>query len=268
MEESLLREFKIGARREWLSTWGRSLPNEAVDDITQDLVVEYMSKPAMRQALACATNARHRGSIIRNHASQLFSKVYEESLRFDNQNIYSIAAVKDSLKGKSDNIQLGRLMGEALEELAARHRPFLEAIKARYVDGEVPAQGADAKRLQRALEALTEEVNRASRRLNENRDGPSIRNVVPAENRKGKGATSDPTAAMALAVIANDEVREAFYEDAPLAVPHRTIQPESKAGHLNIFDPELQGMPRLDMYRAMVFPDLYPNEKVKYGYRE
>lgn len=30
---------------------------------------------------------------------------------------------------------------------------------------------------------------------------------------------------------------------------------------MNIFDPDLSGITRVDMYRAAVMPELYPNEK-------
>lgn len=264
ISDELVKEFKRVAKRVLTLEWGSSIPADAAEDAAHELVVQYLEWPSFRESLASCENARHRAVIIRKMVDRIYSEMQDGSLVANNQVLYSTDSVKAALKDASTNKQLLDLMPEAMARLRDRHTPYAEAIVKRYGEGIVPAPGHDRDALKNAHKVLTDEVNRASRRLGETRNGPSLRNAVPAEERKGKGATSDPTATMAMAVMSSDEVRDAFYESDPLPVTHGVISEPSPNPVWNIFDHEFQGMPRLDNYRASVFPELYPNEKADY----
>lgn len=262
--DQLNREFKSVANRVWGTKWQVSVPADKVADVVQDLWVKYYSTPSFRQVLDECANGKHRRSIIRAEVITAFSEMAEADLLADNMNLYSVDSVKAALKDASSNKHLLDILPEAMARLRLRYAPYAEAIVDRYANGNVPESGSAAQRLTNAHTALTEEVNRTVRKHEYERAGTSLKNAVPAEERKGKGATSDPTAAMAMAVMASDEVRETFYGDDEYPIPYREVHEPSPSVPMNIFDHELQGMAQLDNYRASVFPELYPNERADY----
>jgi len=179
-----------------------------------------------------------------------------------NQETYSIESVKDELKGVSTNRRIVDLLPDAMKALDVRHAAYSEALRSRYLDEVIPEQGADAQLLTDAHRAITDEVNRLNRGDWVFRDGPSLKNAVPAEERKGKGATSDPTADMAIAVMSSAEARDVFYGEIPAyGLNVQLIHEPTPNPVWSIFDDDFRDMPGVHSYRASVFPDLYPNER-------
>ncbi|WP_228798435.1 hypothetical protein [Nocardia cyriacigeorgica] len=58
-------------------------------------------------------------------------------------------------------------------------------------------------------------------------------------------------------MIENPEIREEYYQETDFVVPVKGIIESSPNHALNVFDPEFSG---LEMYRAWVMPELYPNQ--------
>lgn len=258
----LLSEFRRSASQIHERSWSSAVSADQVEDVVQELAYNYLAKPHFRSILDSCKNAGHRYSIIKPLLHSLFAETCADERLATNQETYSIESVKDFFKGRSENKHLLALMPEALQDLETRHAPYAESLKSRYFYGIVPEQGADQTRLRDAHRVITDEVNRLNRGDWVFRDGPSLSNAVPAEERKGKGATSDPTADMALAVMASVEAREVFYgEDETYSIPVRRITEPTPNPAWSIFDDDFRDMPGVHSYRASVFPELYPNER-------
>lgn len=252
--EELFKKAARAAIRQWVTC----LPEE---DLSQELWYWYLSRPSVRAAFA-DLDTRAQLQLAIRQAHRVVSEYTEKDHVFREDMFCSVDDVKQVLKGEANTGEISRLLPAAFSALSERHTRYSDALMSRYRDGNVPEQGAAAQLLSDALAALTQEVNRL--KGGEGlavHGGPKLRNPVPAEARKLQGSHSDPTATAALALLAGSREAQELYIDDWSGV---NVVPatESKPYQLSVFDAEFNDMPRIEMYRAYVFPDLYPEERI------
>jgi len=239
----------LRAARKALYEWGRE---EGYEDLVNSLWLWYLESPGTQEKLA-GLAFDEAVVTVKNRALQVLS----EERYSDNTSLslYSSDSVKDALKGRSENKYLVDVLPTALERLANRNPGHAEAIRRRYVDGLIP-QGAEADLLTKAHRSLAREVN-VLYLTTGSPDGPGSRHEVYPETRKAKGCTGDPTGNIAVTLIENPEIRDEYYEETDFVVPVKGMDESAPNHALNIFDPEFSG---LEMYRAWVMPEMYPNQ--------
>jgi hypothetical protein len=268
-KEDLGEHVEAAARRA-LHDWGH--PIEGLDDLVQDLWVWYLARPSTQEMVNRPNNNQTfiRNLFYRAAGQTLAGQVLDADV-FKGNDLYSADAVKDWLAGASTNKYLGKLIQKALTKLSDQNAEHRSAIRDRYEEGDprylVP--GAPAMLLSRAVKSLTGHVNALAI---EDKQGDTVRpsRGVSAGSRRGGGGYSDPTADMALGLIragdapietASGEVttmRKEF-EDADNIMASRYDSPTPPWSGIDLFEGELND--RTDMYRAQVFPELYPDEK-------
>jgi hypothetical protein len=270
-----------GAARQALHDGERS--TELLEDLVQDIWTFYLEprNRSTRKFVEKATTETGRrrvfyrleegedGKMVRaGIASRIIGGWQNESNLFQGNDVYSSDAVKDWLSGVSTNKYLGPLVTDAMSDLQDSH---LEAIRGRYEQDE-PAYripGAAAMRLARAVKALTEGVNDRSLADKSGEVKVSRGSSASASGRRGSGY-SDPTADMALGLIKGGDIEietasgevttmRKEFEDADNIFATRYDNPTQPWTGIDLFEGELND--RTDMYRAQVFPELYPNEK-------
>lgn len=275
------------AARQALHDWGRTMEsrggsNGELEDLVQDLWAFYLdprNKSVQKFVASRTTETGRRRVFYRLEkgengksrraglASQIIVGQQAESDLFQADQSYSSESIKEWLRGESTNKYLGKLITQAMDRLYQDH---LVAIKSRYEDGVIPSRTGPAKDvLLRAHVALTEAVN-GLHQAEKSEEGQRPTRGVQAGSRRGGGGYSDPTADMALGLIqggdtqielASGEVttmRKEF-NDADNIMAMRYDQPTQPWAGIDLFEGELND--RTDMYRAQVFPELYPNEK-------
>ncbi|BBC53847.1 putative helix-turn-helix DNA binding protein [Mycobacterium phage PP] len=248
-----------------LGIWGR---DEDPEDLVQDLWVWYLESEGTQRYLS-GLEDHEAIQATRRAAMQILSKQALRSDTFRGVTLYSSEAVKDHLKGRSTNKFLRRIMPVALANLQKQNPMQAEAIRLRYEEGGRP----DKDVLLRAHQALTEHVNILVIKGDDEDD-----TAVPAELRRASGGKSDPTAEAAIALIEKgDEPIELTDEegyvtgtttyrtelanvfDDWMSRPTLDYMREGR-GQLTVLDGGLLG-DRSEMYKAQVFPDVYPGEK-------
>lgn len=256
-----------------LSRWGRDV-HEAVDDLVQDLWLWYYATPSLQARVGAAdTDAGVRRSFTQ-HAFQLLSKQQLESDVFGNRVMYSVEAVKAALAGTSTNRYLLRILPAALADLERQNGRYRESVRLRYEDDAIP-HGPQADNLRHALVALTKHIN-VEYITDDTGAARFTRNsAVTAEARRGSGGYSDPTADTALGLIAKgDEVLELTDKDGNVTGT-TTYREEfladgfsiNKADHRSgadrdtLSDENFSDIERAALYKAQVFPELFPDEK-------
>ena len=204
--EGLIRKAAAAA----VSDWGHGDPQ----DLEQSLWVWYLESPATQKQIGDADEFLARRWIY--HAgTQILAREALAGDRFSGKTLYSNEAVKSALRGGQENKYLSRILPTAIEQHAARNPQQAEAIRSRYTDDLVPQpDSAAAALLKRGVKSLTEEVNLLY--LTTNKDCVGSAGAVFPESRKRQGGYSDPTANIALALMDNAGVREAYYEEEPL----------------------------------------------------
>jgi hypothetical protein len=252
----VFRKAAKAAHAKWVTTL-------EPDDVENALWVWYLENPYVCRKFESFDNQTEAIKYATNQANNILGADVSDSYVFSGQAVYSIESVKDSLKVRSTNTDLNRIMPVAMERLRSRNHRYATALESRYVLMVIPQSNAESQTLKDAHRALTEIVNQVQR--DEARDHDKKHDIrIDPSTRKGSGGLSDPTASIALALIDNPAEREAFYESDPLPVTHGVISEPSPNPVWNIFDHDLQGMARLDNYRASVCPELYPNERADY----
>ena len=219
--EGMIRKAAAAA----VSDWGHGDPQ----DLEQSLWVWYLESPATQKRIGDADEFLARRWIY--HAgTQILAREALAGDRFSGKTLYSTDSVKSALKGGHDNKYLSSILPTAIEQHAARNPKQGEAIRSRYTDGVVPLQDAGhagQMLLSRAIQSLTEEVNVLY--LTTNKECVGSSSAVFPESRKRQGGYSDPTANIALALMDNAGVRDAYYEEEPLptflagAAAHPTV---------------------------------------------
>lgn len=136
------------------------------EDLFQDLVVHFLERPGSLETLAGLPKS-DREAILTRVAHQTASASRDDLDVFSGQFAYSVDEVR---KLAERGAALNRVQAfdapsidfqASLELLKKRNRDYWSAIIERYVNDTVPAQGAAAMVLSRALESLTTLMNRA-----------------------------------------------------------------------------------------------------------
>ncbi|WP_232535630.1 hypothetical protein [Nocardia terpenica] len=193
------------------------------DDLAQELWVQVWESQATRTLLE-GKPARERMNLLCRMGHRIAAGYRSDNARFSAQVRYSVDDIKDALSGRSLWSEITEDIALGMKGLRERNDRYADAIE-RYVRKVPPETEADRKRRDRAIEALADETNAAVRQLF---DG--------FEARPGRTLGDGP-----------GSKRRAFPQDVN----------NSK----NIFDPEFNGSPRLDMYRSWVDPEMYPDER-------
>lgn len=213
--EKMICKSAEAALTEWhKGQWNRQVAS--LDDLTHDLWVWYLERPSVRKKLVESDEYLSR-RLIYKAAMQILAEGALSADVFDGRVLFSSDAVKDALRGNSDNTYLLEILPFALRNLENRPKygpVYAEAIRSRYTDGVVPQQGSAHVRLVRALKALTEEANVIY--LTTEHDSIGSKGSVFPDTRKRKGEHSDPTGNIAMLLMDNPEMRESFYEETPL----------------------------------------------------
>lgn len=263
-DADLCASIEAAARRA-LHDWGR--PMDDLDDLVQDVWTWYLARPSIKRFIGKAETETGRRNALYRGAVQILSENQASDNVFRGDDLYSSDAIKTWLKGESTNKYVGKLITNALEGVSEPHQ---EAIRARYEGHAVPVRGsAEEAKLKRAVKALTESVNAAAKAEKQG-EATTERPSQASGPRRGVGGYSDPTAEVALGLMAGgDNVIELHdgttttyrkeFEDADNIFATRYDQPTPPWAGVDLFEGELND--RTDMYRAQVFPELYPNEK-------
>lgn len=195
-----------------------------VDDLAQELWVEILESPATQKVLA-GKNSREMLNLLARMGHRIAARYRNSNARFSNQVQYSVDDIKAALSGHTLWGALLDDLAAGLESLRERSENYAEAIRLRYFERINPGPDADRKRLSRALEALTEEVNRQVRAKFARLDASPGRTLGD-----GPGTRS-----------------RAFPVD--VKPPVRTV-----------FDDEFRGE-EMELYRGWVLPESYPEVK-------
>lgn len=270
------------AVRQALHDWGRSV--EDAEDLMQDVWTFYLDPRNVSAqkwiAKADTETGRRRvfyrtkkvvqpdGTVVwkrQGIISQILTGNQADDNVFAGEDSYSSESIKDWLKGESTNKYLGSLITRGMDRLYPEH---LAAVRSRYEDGVIPGRKDPAKDvLLRAHIALTEAVNAVV--LAEKSEGTS-KPPRPGGGPRRSSGYSDPTADLAIGLIKTGDIpqelagggvttyREEFETETIFIQPSNGNPGPNWAG-LDLFEGELND--RTDMYRAQVFPELYPNEK-------
>lgn len=279
MVKSVDWAFRTAARNASHS-WVSALEPE---DVVQELWAWYLERPYVirrfdemdrTEALKYATK----------QANNIYSADVKASYIASGSVTYSSDAVKAALKGTSEHWDLERLLPLGMDALRRRYIEFADALEGRYRDNKVPATNAESQVLKRAHQAITEEINQIHRDELVAWDKNKLKadRELDPDLRQQQGDTGDPTGNIALTLMDNPEEREAFYAPDDFQCDSKVIPVVTELGEatqrvftqryvptaedaapwLNIFDSVFQAMPRLDLYRANVYPDLYPHERI------
>ncbi|AHJ86418.1 hypothetical protein 40AC_55 [Mycobacterium phage 40AC] len=215
MNDDILRK---GARK---ALWAWKQDDSELDDLTNDLWVWYLERPSTQRKMAKLTD-NEAVETVKIAALQMLSGKQLSSNEFNGRNLYSSEAVKDALRRASTNRYLVDILPLAIKSLDKQNEGYVEAIRSRYDDGVIPAQGSDAVKLTRAVKSLTEHVNVIAITAGVDADGnvtegPGSRHAVFPETRKTKGeGHSDPTADIAIMLIEHPELRDDYLEETPI----------------------------------------------------
>jgi hypothetical protein len=268
------------AARQALHDWGLSY--EGLDDLVHDGVVFYLERPSVSLWLSKADTETARRRVFyrtkkvvlddgtvewqrRGILSQILSGNQTADNVFSGDEVYGSNSIKDWLKGTSTNKYLGHLIQQGLDQLEAQHATYREAIRSRYEAGVVPDQGSAAVTLTRSVEKLTENVNRLGQA--EKQGEVLVPERRASTRRGGKGGHSDPTADVAMALMRNGDTEQEVHDGTATTyrqefemqtLPIGAGTAGGRAEWLDLFEGEVND--RSDLYRAAVFPDLYPDE--------
>jgi hypothetical protein len=261
----------------------REAPMMAAEDLVNDLWEWYVRRPNTQVKMA-AEPIENRWMMVSKHAGQLLSAyILDDNLDKGSRKelFYSRDDVKAALKGESGNkLLMTKYLPDALERLEESQldkngkqvHSYPEVLRSRYEDGVVPEQGAPQTLLRDAIRAVSAHVN-VSFMIDE--DEVDRFNL---ESRPMKGGTpgrtgqySDPTGNMALRMLDGHaderiELWNGFYTTmrSEMLVDDLAWANQG-SGRIDTLSPSIfdsvYAADGIDMYRAQVMPDLYPNEK-------
>jgi hypothetical protein len=152
------------------------------DDVEQEIWVHLLERPGTVTKILdkMDDSAKYRAIVGIGH--QIASKERNDYSYYSGNYKYSLADVKKILVEKiltSDEFHWNEAVSDIRESIVTLKTEYREAIAKRYVDGEVPAQGAPAMELTRAIESLTDAMNSNARRKYAERDeGLGTRKVI------------------------------------------------------------------------------------------
>jgi hypothetical protein len=278
-----LDETLRAAARQALHDWGR--PIDDLEDLVQDSWTFYLERPSVQTFISRANTETGRRRVFYNLKqgkdgkmvragimSQIISGEQAATNVFRGDDVVSQDEIRDWLLGKSTNKGLGRLIQAGLDQVEQQHVEYREAIRDRFERGIVYGRAdlAASKVLSRALKALTEAVNQkmiaeGGRSAITSRPGKGG-SASPTSRRGSKYA--DPTADLALGFIAGGDIEHEVYDGTTTTyrqefemetIPIGAGTSGGRAEWLDLFEGSIND--RTDMYRAQVFPELYPDEK-------
>lgn len=254
MSDLTLNEVFAKAAKGALVEWG--IEGE-VDDLVQELHVWYLERPTTRQKMEGLSDPERIVTAKRAAHQMISGDVLAGNLAGDKV-IYSTDSIREALYGLSTNKYLLEILPDAKDSLQARNEKQAEALRSRYDDGVVPDNdSAEHSLLRRAVRALADEVNVLY--LTSDDRGVGRRDAASPNTRRATSGHSDPTSGIALMLIDNPEERDAFYEDDDLEFDY--VSEDAVEFPANIMDSAFNGASRSEMYRALVAPELFPNEQ-------
>lgn len=186
---------------------------EEIKDLTQELWVWYLESPETQRKMA-GLSFPEAVKTARLRASQLLSKQTLDSNTFNGKSLFSSDAVKDALKGKSNNKYLKEVLPLALQDLDNSDSKYAEALRKRYQDNQIPEGKAQENLLVRAHKALTDEIN--VNYITAEVDGIGSKTVAFPSTRRANGNHSETTADITMLLIEDPEVRADYLEETPL----------------------------------------------------
>lgn len=180
------------------------------DDLLQDLLEWYLSRPATRLKMESLVDAEVFVTFKRHAQQALSEQQLEDNIQKDKV-MFSTDSIKRYLKGKSTNKYLIEVVPIALDMINEKHK---ESLLSRYVDGKIPAQGKDAEFLSNSHKTLTAMVNLIQLTTESKTIGS--RNVVFPDTIKPSGSHGDPTASIALTLIGqHPDFKDEYLYESP-----------------------------------------------------
>jgi hypothetical protein len=180
------------------------------DDLFQDLLLWYCSRPETRRKMAGLTDAEVFVTFKKHASQELSGQQLADNVYLDKV-MFSTDSVKRFLKGNSTNKYLAEVIPLALDNINELHK---EAILVRYVDGIIPKQGKDAEFLSHSLKRLTEEVNVIQ--LTTDQETIGSRSVIFPDTVKPQGSHGDSTAGIALTLMEQrPDVKDEYLYESP-----------------------------------------------------
>lgn len=156
------------------------------DDAEQEIVLLLLSDAYAVTAAGLDEKARLR--VLVKIGAQIASRYRGEYETFSGNVMYSTKEVRKLLDGgalteRGDRFDPGRAdVQGSLADLSDDHRAIL---RARYAEGAAPSDARSRKQLQRAVDALTELMNRVRRKnTREHDDGPGSRKAISNEQAR------------------------------------------------------------------------------------
>ncbi|AHB31826.1 RNA polymerase sigma factor [Mycobacterium phage Kanely] len=171
------------------------LTPDQVEDLVQDLWVSILERSTSRR-LVEESGDDVGFNTLRVLADQILKDQWlaDDLARGDWD--YSSEAIKDALKGRSDNVYLMEVIPRAVSQLVDRHPPYAEALKVRYIDGVVLRDQGAKDRLKNAHRAVLEEVHKVIKQTDDH-DGPGSRSKVFPDSIRSHNGPGDPVGEMA-----------------------------------------------------------------------
>ena len=259
-----------------------------IEDLCHDMWLWYLERPSVQRRFAETEFPSARQRLFYRSALQLLSGYELKRNTFSGHAAYTAGCVREALAGRSTNKFLRAILPVALEDLG-RHNPgYLEALRSRYEDGVVPQDKAGERRLYHAMTSLLGHVNVEYLTANKatgldqkgwsNLNGSDVLRWTHRANpgaRHSQGGYSDPTADVAIGLIRGGDNPIELHDGSTTTYREEvmqegfdqtvTVTTDGQASPIGmpegVFDPGFNTQDRADMYRAAVFPDLYPDEK-------
>lgn len=212
MSSNRINKIFVRATRKALVGWETDLDST---EIINELWAWYLESPYVKRKFEELSEAElvkfSRRQVINTLSAQAKSKDL-----FEGRGIYSSDSVREALSGGSSNNYLNSILPNAMSALDKQNHGYAEAIRVRYDDGAIPEKaGGEAMKLARAVKSLTQHVNIIALTAGVG-EGPKLRKPIDPEFRRSNGGHSDPTAAIALMLMDNQEEREEFYRVEPI----------------------------------------------------
>lgn len=193
-----------------------------LEDLLHDLWVWYLERPGTQDKLE-ALKPHEAVKAVKRAALQMLSQKQLTSNEFHGRNLYSSENVKEALLGVSKNRYLVDVLPRALDALDTQNPARAEAVRSRYLDGEIPvSRSKEQVQLSKAIKSLTEHVNVIAITAGVDaagnvREGPGSRSAIFPELRRAKNSGHpDPTGDTAVLLVTRPDLREEYLHEMPL----------------------------------------------------
>ena len=132
------------------------------DDIEQELWEWYLSRPSVQENLSTKTEDEAYSTFVW-HANRVAADVHQSNLRFAADFEYSVDDARAVISGEDRRHESLDDLEYAMDALRAKNPDQAEILKAKFGLGEVMGTGARRMLLYRALENLTDLMNKSYR---------------------------------------------------------------------------------------------------------